>query len=92
MARIAIEDFADKDIARVYFAARFAEALLVETEFEKNSIDYAVEVEPYLASAVFWVSQYYGAAFYVITGQVTYCRKVLREAGLTAGLMEEEFL
>jgi hypothetical protein len=40
MARIAIDDFGDKDIARVYLAARLAEAKLVEAELSKHSIDY----------------------------------------------------
>ena len=91
MPRIAIDDFGEEEIARVYFAARLAEAELVEAELNKHSIDYAVEVEPYVASAVFWLSEYTGAAFYVIYGQVDFCRTILREAGLTAGLLDEEF-
>jgi hypothetical protein len=91
MARIAIADFGDKEIARVYFAARLTEAELVETELNKHHIDYAVEVEPYLATAVFWISEYKGAAFYVISGQGDFCRRVLHQAGLTTGLLEEEF-
>jgi hypothetical protein len=51
MPRIAIDDFGEEEIARVYFAARLAKAELVEGELNKQSIDYAVEVEPYVASA-----------------------------------------
>ena len=91
MARIGIDDFGSKEIARIYFAARLSEAQLVETELNKHSIDYAVEVESYLASAVFWLSEHKGAAFYVIAGQANFCGHVLREAGLTAGLLEKEF-
>jgi hypothetical protein len=91
MARIAIDDFGDKEIGRVYFAARLTEAELVESELSKHNIDYAVEVEPYVATAVFWISEYKGAAFYVISGQLDFCRRVLHEAGLTTGLLEEEF-
>ena len=91
MPRVAIDDFGEKEIKRVYFAARLAEAELVEAELNKQGIDYAVEVEPYLASAVFWLSEYMGAAFYVISGQVDFCRTILRDAGLTAGLLDEEF-
>ena len=87
MAIIAIDDFADKEVARVYFASRLTEAELVEAELDKHKIDYAVEVEPYLATAVFWVSEYKGAAFYVLAEQVKFCRRILKESGLTAGLV-----
>jgi hypothetical protein len=91
MARIAIDDFGDKEIALVYFAARLAEAQLVEAELDKNSIEYAVEVESYLTTVIFWISEYKGAAFYVIAEQISLCRQILRDAGLTGGLLEEEF-
>ena len=48
-----MDDFADKEIARIYFAGRLSEARLVQTELDKQNIDYAVEVEPYLASPCF---------------------------------------
>ena len=87
MARVPIEEFTEKEVARVYFAAKLAEAERVEFELEKNNIDYAVEVEPYRATAVFWVSEYKGAAFYVLAAQADFCRRILAEAGLTVGLM-----
>ena len=86
-----MDDFADKEIARIYFAGRLSEARLVQTELDKQNIDYAVEVEPYLASALFWLSEHKGAAFYVISGQADFCCSVLNEAGLTAGLLEKKF-
>jgi len=86
-----MDDFADKEIARIYFAGRLSEARLVQTELDKQNIDYAVEVEPYLASALFWLSEHKGAAFYVISGQADFCCSVLNEAGLTRGLLEKEF-
>lgn len=91
MSRVAIEDFNDEEVARVYLAARLGEAQLVEAELDKNKIDYAVEVEPYLANAVFWVSEYHGAAFYVRAANAEFCGQILRAAGLTAGLLEKEF-
>lgn len=90
MARVALEEFDGKEVSRIYLAARLAEAKSVETALTNTGIEYAVEVEPYLATAVFWVSEYRGAAFYVLFGQADFCRRVLREAGLTAGLLEEE--
>lgn len=90
MARIALEDFNDGEVARIYFAVKLSEAELVEGELDKYGIDYAIEVEPYRATAVFWVSEYKGAAFYVTATQVHYCRKILAAAGLTKGLLEGE--
>jgi len=86
-----MDDFADKEIARVYFAARLSEAQSVEMELNKHNVDYAIEVEQYLAPHLFWPSEHSGAAFYVISGQVDFCCRVLNEAGLTAGLLEKEF-
>ena len=90
MARVAIEDFNDRGIARIYLAARFAEAQLVEAELNKQNIDYAVEVESYLAGAVFWLSEYRGAAFYVQAAQADFCSGILQAAGLQAGLLEKD--
>lgn len=91
MARVALEEFNDQEVARIYFAAKLSEAEEVEMELQQNNIDYAVEVEPYRAMAVFWVSEYKGAAFYVPAAQADFCRRILAEAGLKAGLMEEKF-
>lgn len=90
MPRIAIEDFNDQEVARIYLAAKFADAESVESELNSHYIDYAVEVEPYRASAVFWVSEYKGAAFNVRVIEADSCAQVLRDAGLTAGLLEKE--
>ena len=90
MSRVAIDDFGDKEMARVYLASRLAEAKLVEAELQRHNIDYAVEVEPYLTTALFQITEYKGAAFYIISGQVEFCCRVLCEANLTAGLLGEE--
>ena len=89
MARVAIDDFGDKEVVRIYLAARLSEAQGVEAELTTHSIDYAVEVEPYWATVVLWVSEYAGAAFYVIADQADLCCNILRQAGICAGLMEE---
>jgi len=90
MPRIALEDFNDEEVARVYLAARLAEAQLVEAELNKQNIDYAIEVESYLAGALFWVSEYRGAAFYVHADQAELCCGILRAAHLIAGLLDKE--
>ncbi len=89
MARIALGDFGDREIARLYLAVRMSEAQRVEAELNQHNIDYAVEVEAYMSTAVLWVSEYASAAFYVAAEQAELCSGILRQAGLCAGLMEE---
>jgi len=89
MSRVAIDEFGDREIARIYLAARLAEAQRVEAELNKHNIEYAVEVDNDAATAVFWISEYAGAAFYVPAEQAELCCKILREARLSTGLMEK---
>jgi hypothetical protein len=89
MSRVAIDEFGDREIARIDLAARLAEAQRVEAELNKHNIEYAVEVESYAVTAVLWISEYAGAAFYVPAEQVDRCCGILRQVGLCAGLMEE---
>ena len=90
MSRVAIDDFGDREIFRIYLAARLSEAQRVEAELTNHSIEYAIEVEKYAATAVFWISVYAGAAFYVPAEQAELCCNVLQEAGLSSGLMEKQ--
>jgi hypothetical protein len=48
MARVTLDDFADKEVARVYLAAELAEAKRVEEILSANGINYVVEVERYV--------------------------------------------
>ena len=91
MPRIAIEDFGEQEIARIYLAARFAEAQLVEEALNRHGVEFAVEVEAYRGSVLLWYSEHKGAAFYVRANQAEHCGDLLRGAGLTAGLLETEF-
>jgi hypothetical protein len=86
--RIAIQEFGDGEAVEVYIAGRLAEAQLIEELFNGRDVDYAVEVESYLAGSVFGVSEYAGAAFYVSVQQAEFCRGILREAGFKAGLID----
>ena len=89
MVRIALDDFTDKDVARIYLAGRLAEAKRVEEILSANGINYAVEVERYVTLS-FFSSEYSGAAFYVISGQADFCKRALIEAGLKAGLQDDQ--
>ena len=52
-----MDEFGDREIARVYLAARLAEAQRAEAELNKHNIEYAVEVESYAVTAVLWISE-----------------------------------
>jgi hypothetical protein len=88
VARIAIDEFGDGEAVEVYIAGRLAEAQLIEELFNRHDLDYAVEVESYLGGTVFGVSEYAGAAFYVSVERAEFCRRILREAGFKAGLID----
>lgn len=88
MVRVAFEDFVDKELERIYLAAELAEAKRVEEVLSANGIDYAVEVERYTRLSLF-SSEYAGAAFYVISGQANFCKRVLVEAGLKTGIQDD---
>ena len=91
MARVSLEEFGDKEVVRIYIAGALGEAKRVETILAGNGIHYAVEVEPYLTSGIFSIfsSEQAGASFYVTSGQADFCRRVLREAGLRVGIIED---
>lgn len=91
MARIALEDFGEKEVVRIYIAGALGEAKRVEAILTENGIHYAVEVELYLTSSIFSIfsSGQKGASFYVISGQADFCRRVLRDAGLKVGIIED---
>jgi len=93
MPRVAHDDFDDAELSRVYLAGRLAEAKRVEKVLNENNIDYAVEVEPYTVMLLFiGFGKYKGAAFYVRSGQADFCRRILADAGLDVGILEEDEL
>ncbi len=88
MARVTLDDFAEKKVARIYLAGELSEAKRVEEILSANDIDYAVEIEPYVRLS-FFSSEYAGAAFYVLSGQAEFCKRALFEAGLKVGMEDE---
>ena len=91
MARVTLEDFGDREVVRIYIAGELGEAKRVETILAGNGIHYAVEVEPYMTSSIFSIfsSGQKGASFYVVSGQADFCRRILHEAGLKVGIIED---
>jgi hypothetical protein len=91
MALVVPETFDDKEVAMVYIAGRLDEGKLVEQVLSDNAIDYAVDVEPFQSRMLGILPvEYEGVGFYVLSGQADFCRRILREAGLVQGLVEED--
>ena len=91
MALVDPETFDDKDVAMVYIAGRLSEGRQVEQVLSANAIDYAVDIEPFHSRVLGILPvEYEGVGFYVVSSQADFCRRVLREAGLVQGLMEED--
>lgn len=91
MALVDPENFDDKEIAMVYVASRVSEGKRVEQILSANGIDYAVDVEPFENRVLGILPvEYQGIGFYVLAGQADFCRRVLREAGLVQGLVDED--
>jgi hypothetical protein len=83
--------FDDKDIAMVYLAGRLKEGKRVEAVLSANAIDYAVDVERFETRVLGILPvEYEGVGFYVLSEQATFCRSLLRAAGLLQGLVEED--
>ena len=91
MAMVDPEFFADKEIARVYIAGRLGEAKGVEQALSENGVDYFVESETFETNLLGVLpTRYDGVALYVLSGQASFCRRILGEAGLKDGLVEKE--
>ena len=88
MGRIDIEDFSDKDISRIFIASSIKEAESAEDILTQNGMDYAISLEPY--TRLFFGTERKGIAFYVLSGQASYCRKLFELKGLSSGLTLEE--
>ncbi len=83
--------FDDKEVAMIYIAGRLSEGKQVEKILSENGIDYAVDVEPFESRVLGILPvQYEGVAFYVVSDQAKLSRRVLREAGVVQGLVEDD--
>lgn len=90
MALVDPETFDDKEVAIVYIAGRLPEGKRVEQVLSDHAIDYAVDSEPFQSRVLGILPvEYEGVGFYVLLGQADFCRRLLREAGLVQGLVEE---
>ena len=90
MALVDPATFDNEEVAMIYIAARLNEGKRVEEVLTANAIDYAVDVEPF-ESRVLGILRvkYEGIGFYVLADHADLCRRVLHEAGLIQGLVED---
>ena len=90
MALVDPETFDDEEVAIVYIAGRLPEGKRVEQVLSDHAIDYAVDSEPFQSRVLGILPvEYEGVGFYVLSGQAEFCRRLLREAGLVQGLVED---
>lgn len=91
MALVDPATFDGKEVAMVYVAGRLSEGKRVEQVFAENAIDYAVDIELFESRVLGILRvEYEGVGFYVLSGQADFCRRVLRDAGLVQGLVEDD--
>lgn len=91
MARLEFEDFAEKELTRIYVAARVSEAARVERTLTEHGVDYAVGIESFATRGLgLFPSEHSGAAFYALSGQAAFARSMLAAAGLKSGLQPDE--
>ena len=81
------DEFAERELARIYIAATMAEARLAEAALEARALRYLVHAEP-LGRTLFGSPRHL-AVFYVLAGDATACEAVLIEAGLEAGVVQD---
>lgn len=84
MSRVDPETLDREDRERVFLTPSLFEARRVEELLTRSGVDYAVLVEP--CGTSLFGSPRNGAAFYVASGQATYCRAQLTAAGLELGV------
>jgi hypothetical protein len=87
MPRKLPEEFEGKEIAPLCIAAKLSEANAVESILDKAQIDYTFEVAPFFSPQGIGIRE--GVLFMVLSGQLNYCRSLLRIAGLSYLIPDE---
>ena len=90
MALVHPETFDGQEVAMIYIAGQLKEGKRVEQVLSDNGIDYAVDIEPFQSRVLGILPvEYEGVGFYVLSSQAVHCRRLLREARLLQGLVED---
>ena len=87
MGRKPFEEFLIDERERVLIAVNLSEAGRAEEILNQSNIDYAVNIEPYYRISPFQ-TEHQGAAFYVKSEDAEFCRKILKERGLGAAVVD----
>ena len=91
MARVDLDAWDGREVERVYLAGRLAEARQVEATLSGHGIDYAVDLEPFRTFVLgIFPSEHTGVGFYVLSGQAGFSKRALLDAGLRAGIEEDD--
>ena len=87
MSRKSFEEFRIDERERIFVAVNLSEAEKAEKILNEIKIDYAINIEPYYKISPFQ-TEHKGAAFYVKAENAGFCRKILKEKGLGAGVVD----
>jgi hypothetical protein len=91
MARVEPGALSEKGVELVFIAGSVPEAERVEALLGENGIDFAVELQQFIRPGLFSsFDELTGAGFSVISGQAAFCRSLLRERGLTQGIVSPD--
>jgi len=92
MARVEPEQWDDKNLELVYVAGNVEEAQRVEITLTDAGIDFTIGPEEFVQGvfSIVFGSSKSGAGFFVIEVQADQSRTILRNAGLTRGVVEAE--
>ncbi len=90
MAKQPLETFSDRGIKRIFMAISTTEAREVEELLTLHDIEYAVEIEEYWTVGMLPLEKLQGAAFYVLSGKVIYCRDLLQQKNLEDGILDDD--
>jgi hypothetical protein len=87
MSRKSLEEFLIDERERIIITVNLSEAKKAERILNETKIDYAINIEPYYRISPFQ-TEHQGAAFYVKSEDAEFCRKILKEKGLGAGVVD----
>ena len=83
--------FEEKDIALLFVAGASGEAEDAEQLLTEDGVDYTLAAEPFLEFGLaMGAQQLPGVGFYVLAGQLAYCRGLFHRHGLRKGLVPDE--
>ena len=90
LARLDPDALADQELDLVFIARNTSEARRAEELLTERGVDYTLDFEPFFHAGIFGVGTLTGVGFFVLPGQATYCRELLRDRGLAVGVVEVE--